>query len=769
VVRRAGLAALVAALFVLAVPASAWAVGFEVNGTGDGANQAECETGSTADECTLRGAIEAANVGPDFSVVEFPSSVFHGQAETDKIELGSALAITQPVMLLGHPVPGSVVSPNVEVVAHAGEAAFAVESSGVSIEEIAFGGGSYGIEAPGLAAGLNVRSDWFGLKLDATANAIAAAGILLGPGADETTIGGGVESERNVFANATVGVQIEGASKVKVLGNYLGVGPTGLGTPPFGTATLEEGVRIVDTMASAAEENEIGGILGGAELATTQCDGPCNVIATQDGQGVNLAGSFAEPAPAATGPTVIRGNYIGLGADGTTLAGGRSYGVLAAPSSGTCAAGPSDVTVGGTVAGARNYFAGGTVGIAAESAENFSAIGNAIGVTPAGSAITSPEASAITLCAESVTEPALIGGNEMVLEPDTIGIESFFGQALILGNSIQGGLFGIQTREAGAGGGDIIQANSISGTDRQGMLIADDFNVVTGNSIIDAAWAGITIEEGAEHNRIGGDAIGEANTISASGLGNPAGAIQIEGEESSRNEVAANTGSGNVGAFIELDGPGSQIPNGLKPPAVATAFQSSAAGTAAPNATVRVFSKASAAPGELGALLAVVKADGLGAWTATYPTQPVGTLVAATQTSAAGTAAAGTSEVSAPTASVVDPPKPPEPDRGGGGGGSTQLPAAAPLPSPSMPVAPKAKITSSPKKNGTATTAKFKFKAEPSAGAKFECKLDGAKWAKCSPPKTYRNLKPGKHTFRVKATASGLTGAVAKYQFTIKS
>jgi len=34
-----------------------------------------------------------------------------------------------------------------------------------------------------------------------------------------------------------------------------------------------------------------------------------------------------------------------------------------------------------------------------------------------------------------------------------------------------------------------------------------------------------------------------------------------------------------------------------------------------------------------------------------------------------------------------------------------------------MPVAPKAKITSSPKKNGTATTAKFKFKAEPSAGA----------------------------------------------------
>jgi hypothetical protein len=366
-----------------------------------------------------------------------------------------------------------------------------------------------------------------------------------------------------------------------------------------------------------------------------------------------------------------------------------------------------------------------------------------------------------------VTEPATIAGNRMILEPDTVGIESFHGQAQLVGNSIQGGLYGVETREAGVGGGNIIQANSISGTDRQGMLIGDDFNVVTGNSITNAAWAGITIEEGAEHNRIGGDALGEANTINTSGLGNPAGAIQIEGEETSRNEVAANTGSGNVGAFIELDGPGSEIPNGLKPPVVTAAFQSSATGTAAPNTTVRVFSKASSAAGELGELLAVAKADATGTWSATYATRPVGTLVAATQTSNGGTAAAGTSEVSAPAAAVVDPPKPPEPEKGGGG--SPQLPQASPPPPPSMPIAPKVKITSGPKKNGTATTAKFKFKAEPAAGAKFECKLDGAKWARCGSPKTYKKLKPGKHTFRVKANAGGLTGAVAKYQFTVKS
>ena len=88
---------------------------------------------------------------------------------------------------------------------------------------------------------------------------------------------------------------------------------------------------------------------------------------------------------------------------------------------------------------------------------------------------------------------------------------------------------------------------------------------------------------------------------------------------------------------------------------------------------------------------------------------------------------------------------------------------------PPAPKAPKVKITSGPKKNSTATTAKFKFKAEPAAGAKFECKLDGAKWAKCTSPKTYKKLKVAKHTFRVRATARGLTGAAVLFKFTVTS
>lgn len=768
VVRRAvAPAALVAALLLLAFPSFAAAIQtYKVDNNGDGSTKALCEAHIT-NECTLRGALEAAEADPGFDLIEFSQPQFDGQVGESEITVGSPLpTITQPLTIFGHPVFGvispTIASPSVGVTAPAGQPALQVASAGVTVESMAFGGGEVGIEVVAPTTGLNVRSSWFGLQVNGGANPIEAAGVILGATADEATIGGDDASERNIFAHAEVGIELRGASKTKITGNYLGVNPEGTGS-----TGLETGVRIEDR-AAPAEDNEIGGVLGATEIATGECTGPCNAIATEIGNGIELAGSAADPQQAAHGPTAISGNFIGLKPDGTGPIGEGGYGVLAAPSLG-CENGPSDVTVGGAAAGEGNFIAGGTFGIAAQSAENFKAIGNSIGITPDGSQVASPGASAITLCAESVTEPATISGNRMVLEPDTVGIESFHGQAQLVGNSIEGGFIGIETAEAGVGGGAIIQANTVTDSDRQGILLTDELNVVIGNTVSGSGWSGIDVEEGGQGNRIGGDQPGEANTVNGTGNGNNSGAILIEGTKASRNEVAANTGSGNFGSFIELVGhSSSETPNDIQPPALTAAYQSSATGTAAPNATVRVFSKASPAVGELGTLLAVAKADAAGAWTTTYATQPLGGLVAATQTSDAGTAIAGTSEVSAPTAAIADPPKPPEPEKGNsGGGGSTQTPTPSPPP-PATKKAPKVKITSGPKKNGTATTAKFKFKAEPAAGAKFECKLDGAKWARCSSPKTYKKLKVGKHTFRVRATAGGLTGTVAVFKFTIK-
>ena len=36
----------------------------------------------------------------------------------------------------------------------------------------------------------------------------------------------------------------------------------------------------------------------------------------------------------------------------------------------------------------------------------------------------------------------------------------------------------------------------------------------------------------------------------------------------------------------------------------------------------------------------------------------------------------------------------------------------------------------------------------------FKCQLDKGRWKKCASGKTYKNLKKGKHTFRVVATDS---------------
>jgi hypothetical protein len=67
-------------------------------------------------------------------------------------------------------------------------------------------------------------------------------------------------------------------------------------------------------------------------------------------------------------------------------------------------------------------------------------------------------------------------------------------------------------------------------------------------------------------------------------------------------------------------------------------------------------------------------------------------------------------------------------------------------------------------------TAIFKFSGSGGKGTiTFQCRLDNAKFSACSSGKTYKNLKPGKHVFRVRAkSANGKTDATpATKRFTI--
>jgi len=84
-----------------------------------------------------------------------------------------------------------------------------------------------------------------------------------------------------------------------------------------------------------------------------------------------------------------------------------------------------------------------------------------------------------------------------------------------------------------------------------------------------------------------------------------------------------------------------------------------------------------------------------------------------------------------------------------GGGGSTMSP---PTMAPSRP-APTTQINRHPRPQSANRAATISFAADQ-AGATFECKLDGQPFKRCSSP--YKaTVKPGRHTFRVRAISAG--------------
>jgi hypothetical protein len=81
---------------------------------------------------------------------------------------------------------------------------------------------------------------------------------------------------------------------------------------------------------------------------------------------------------------------------------------------------------------------------------------------------------------------------------------------------------------------------------------------------------------------------------------------------------------------------------------------------------------------------------------------------------------------------------------------------------------PDTTITASPANPTTSTSASFSFTASPSAGATFQCSLDGAAFAACTSPRALSGLAYGSHTFQVRAVnAAGADATPASFGWTI--
>ncbi len=155
-------------------------------------------------------------------------------------------------------------------------------------------------------------------------------GVRLNSSAFGNTIGGTAAGARNILSGNTVnGVLIQtGASTNTVQGNYIGTDLTGTTAVP----NLFSGVNIFGPSSN-------GNTIGGATAAER------NVISGNSGRGVILQSSALN--------NLIKGNYIGVAADGTSALGNtgtNGFGVYILQSS-------NNNTIGGTNAGEGNVIA----------------------------------------------------------------------------------------------------------------------------------------------------------------------------------------------------------------------------------------------------------------------------------------------------------------------------------------------------------------------------------------------------------------------------
>ena len=233
-----------------------------------------------------------------------------------------------------------------------------------------------------------VTNVWSGLHLDGTAGSNGVGISIEGNGADGNAIGGDSEASRNVIAyNTMTGIDINDADNTSIRGNYIGSGPDGVTQAGNGSASTDgENIEVT----SNAEGTQIGATLSAAAEASQVCDGGCNVImdagrdvASNYAQHIDLRGE-APSGETESFNTTIRGNYIGMAADGATTISRGTLGIAIAVNN------SDDVTIGGPTAGDRNRFnSNGTVVANNGGANNLVVRNNWVNLTFDGTAVDS--------------------------------------------------------------------------------------------------------------------------------------------------------------------------------------------------------------------------------------------------------------------------------------------------------------------------------------------------------------------------------------------
>ena len=292
---------------------------------------------------------------------------------------------------------------------------------------------------------------------------------------------GDVAAEGNVISGfGADGISIHDTGTIQniVAGNYIG-------TNAAGTAALANGGDGVE-IYSGSNGNTIGGTAAGAG----------NVISGNTGNGVEIDSSSN---------ILVAGNYIGTNAGGTAALGNRGNGI-------SVQSGSTNVTIGGTVAGAANVISGNSgsapnyicgINMGGAGTSNNLIEGNFIGTDKTG-----------TVALGNAYDGISIGGGA---SSNTVGGTSAAARNIISANAADGVEFYV------SGSGNVIEGNYI-GTD------------VTGTHALGSQTTGIVDGTTSSGNIIGGTTAGAGNLIS----GNTGDGIYIYRADSGNNLIAGN-------------------------------------------------------------------------------------------------------------------------------------------------------------------------------------------------------------------------------------
>jgi CSLREA domain-containing protein len=275
---------------------------FTVNTTGDAA---PADAGCTTADCTLREAIEAANLDEGTNTIGFDIA---GSAPYTITPATVLPPILETLTIDGETEPEFLDSPVVEIdgtlvsgALNGPRDGLRVEADNSVVRGLVVNRFSDGAGIVIESAGNVVEGSFVGTNVAGTAALPNFQGIEI-LGADNT-IGGATDDARNVISgneSRNVVIDSDGASGNDVTGNYIGLNAAGLG--PLGG----DGISIRDGAS--------GNTIGGAVPALG------NVIAGNDGTGVDIFGS-------ATSGNVVEFNFIGLGATGLDGPGNDGPGV----------------------------------------------------------------------------------------------------------------------------------------------------------------------------------------------------------------------------------------------------------------------------------------------------------------------------------------------------------------------------------------------------------------------------------------------------------